>query len=73
MINEEKLVIVKGPDISKHEHPSNREKATMEVIRQRIKICAEEHLKQLPAQILRTEFARISSGVLSQLPEEDNF
>lgn len=68
----EEVVVLKGPRLSPHQHPPNREEAEAENVIRRLKRAAEEHPEQPPARILRNELRNVPSGVLAQLPEREN-
>ncbi|KAJ4439789.1 hypothetical protein ANN_07917 [Periplaneta americana] len=55
-----------------HSHAPNQEKINAELVAQRMKRIATENPEIPPAQILRTEFPRVESGILSQLPDREN-
>ncbi|KAF7996064.1 hypothetical protein HCN44_009849 [Aphidius gifuensis] len=64
-----KTIFLKEPE---HDHPGNHEECYAEIKTYKLKRKAEEHPEQPPAQILRTELAGLSEGVLSQLPERES-
>ena len=66
------IAIAKGPDVSPHEHPQNREESEAEKTRLLLKRKAVTHEKDPPAALVREELAGLSAGVLSQLPEREN-
>ena len=70
-VNDDGVVLIKGPDKSPHTHPPSREETKAEELTQTLKRKAEEHPEQAPSQIMRTELAGVSDGVLSQLPERE--
>eukprot|EP00102_Acyrthosiphon_pisum_P019707 XP_016656917.1 PREDICTED: uncharacterized protein LOC107882696 [Acyrthosiphon pisum] len=55
-----------------HDHVPNQEECEAEIIKYSLKRKAEDQPQLPPAQILRTEMAGLSDGVLSQLPNRDN-
>ncbi|KAE9523275.1 hypothetical protein AGLY_016223 [Aphis glycines] len=55
-----------------HAHVPNQEECEAEIIKYSLKRKAEDQPQLPPAQILRTEMAGLSDGVLSQLPNRDN-
>lgn len=65
------LVLLKGPAESAHSHPPNVDQSAAEVFTSRVKRLAREHPQLPPSQILRTELPALSTGVLSQLPEQE--
>lgn len=71
-ITENKTYFVRQPTLEDHEHVPNQEECQAEIVKYSLKRKAEDQPQQPPAQILRTELAGLSDGVLSQLPERDN-
>lgn len=67
----EDVVIYRGPTVSVHSHPPNREEAAAIKVTQSLKRKAAENPGQPPSQILRTELPLVSHAVLSQLPERE--
>jgi hypothetical protein len=57
---------------SAHTHAPNQEEVAAEKTKSNLKRIAVEHPELPPAQILRTELPKVSTGVLSQLPEREN-
>ncbi|KAJ8670726.1 hypothetical protein QAD02_001985 [Eretmocerus hayati] len=68
----ESITIIKGPDESKHSHPAAPDEAKAEIVKLNLKRPAEEHPELPPTQIMRTQLAGMSAGVLSKLPERPN-
>lgn len=64
------VTLYKGPNESKHAHAPNVEAAKAEELTQTIKDTAASHPELVPSQILRSHLAGVSSGILSQLPEQ---
>lgn len=58
--------------LDNHNHGPNQEEYELEIFKYYLKQKAEDQSKIPPAQILRTEMAGLSDGVLSQLPNPDN-
>lgn len=68
-ISKNKNYFVREPALDDHDHVPNQEQCESEIVRYSLK----RNQPQLPpAQILRTEMAGLSDGVLSQLPNRDN-
>lgn len=67
----EPLLVLKGPTDSAHLHPPSQEEVQAIILTQTLKKKAADHPGQPPAQILRTELAGVSLGVLSQMPERE--
>lgn len=55
-----------------HEHVLNQEQCKAKIVKYFLKRKVEDQPQQPPAQILRTEMAGLSDGVLSILPEREN-
>ncbi|KAE9531217.1 hypothetical protein AGLY_010423 [Aphis glycines] len=71
-IFENKHYFVREPALDDHDHVANQEKCQSEIVKYSLKRKAEDQPQLPPAQILRTEMAGLSDGILSQLPNRDN-
>lgn len=71
-IFENKNYFVRESTLDDHDHVPNQEECEAEIIKYSLKRKAEDQPQLPPAQILRTEMAGLSDGVLSQLPNRDN-
>lgn len=68
-LREEKIEVLKEVQ---HDHAPNREEVEAEFLKTSLKRKASTHPNMPPAQLLRTELAGVSSGVLAMLPEREN-
>lgn len=66
-ISENKNYFIRKPTLDNHNHGPNQEECELEIFKYYLKRKAEGQ-----PQILRTEMAGLSDGVLSQLPNPDN-
>jgi len=64
------VTLYKGPNQSEHQHAPNVEAAAAEELTQSVKDTAAAQPELVPSQTLRSKLAGVSSGVLSQLPEQ---
>lgn len=73
-ISENKNYFVQEPMLNNYNHGPNQEECELEIFKYYLKRKAENQPQIPPAQlILRTEMAGLSDGVLSELPNPDNF
>lgn len=58
------ITVYKGPDKSQHAHPPNFNEVSAETVKEDVKRKAADHPEMPPAQILRTDLADLSEGIL---------
>lgn len=71
-ISENKNYFVREPTLDNHNHGPNQEECELEIFKYYLKRKAKDQPQIPPAQILRTEMAGLSDGVLTQLSNPDN-
>lgn len=69
----ENVVVEKGPDVSQHAHPPNREEAEAEKIKLNLKRKATIDPEEPPAGMLRNQLTGVHARVICQLPERENW